>query len=119
MITLLLSWALAVEIQVPPAAVGETVVITVTTDGTPTPGVAVDAFDRAGLAGQTKETLGLTDSSGRTRWTPTAAGPALLRADKAETRLHVGYSGVPWPTVVPWLLIFLAGFAQWRASRSA
>lgn len=119
MIALFVAGALAADVLVvePAPALGQEAFVTVTDDlGRPVVGATVVASWRPGLAASREQTLGVTDSLGRVRWTPDARGVVALSTSGGSFPVRVE-GGLPVETVslLALLAVVATGAAAWGA----
>ena len=95
-------------------------VVTVVTDSTtPLDGWTVSAVYYPGSTVERVDSVGVTDSTGKTSWTPKFAGIVALKASREEMsaskNVGVQYPGVPAGAVIVFLLAgaILLGGAGW------
>jgi hypothetical protein len=69
-------------------------------------GVTIRVVHRPGLDGTRELAIGITDALGRVRWTPEAAGAALVQADDAQLPVEVAWAAPPSATIA--LMVMLA-----------
>jgi hypothetical protein len=92
-----------------PQLAEETVLTVLDEQQQPVAGATVRAFHREGLAQARELAIGITDIRGRVKWTPAEAGPVRVDASKLSAEVFVAWPAPPADTVIPWLLIPLAG----------
>lgn len=90
---------------------GEEVVLTVThDDGTPVAGMTLRVVHHPGLPTEREVGAGVTDTLGRTRWTPPMSGPAdVIGPQGGLGRVHVAWAHAPLSVAIPLFLLVLAG----------
>ncbi len=91
--------------------------VTVTDDlGRPVVGATVMASWRPGLPASREQTLGVTDSLGRVRWTPDASGIVALSTSGGSFPVRVeGAAPVETITLLGLLALVATGSAIWGA----
>lgn len=111
MMWLVLLGLAAAEIRIEPAPTAdvESVITLIDDAGRPRNGIGVRVVRREGLPGESQTSLGLTDSLGRVRWTPTAGGRASVTAGSDDQVVRVAYSAVPSATATLLAAMTFAG----------
>lgn len=101
----------------PSPSAGHETYVTVTDDlGRPVVGATVMSSWRPGLAASREQTLGVTDSLGRIRWTPDSSGVVVLSTSGASAPMRVD-GAVPGDTLA--LLVLLGVVASGAAAYGA
>ena len=101
----------------PPPSVGQATLVSVTDDlDRPVVGATVMASWRPGLAASREQSLGVTDSLGRIRWTPDASGVVAVSTSGATAPLRVD-GAAPGDTlaILGLLALVATGAAAWGA----
>lgn len=86
--------------------------VTVSSSEQPVAGATVSVIHRPGIAGEIEIAVGITDASGRVRWTPARRGVTTIQAGPRQTTVRVA-SPLPPPEAITLLgLIIMAGLAS-------
>jgi hypothetical protein len=86
--------------------------ITVTSEEQPLAGETVSVIHRPGIAGETEIAVGITDATGRVRWTPARPGVTTIQAGQRRETLRVGASFPPPSAITLLGLILMAGLGS-------